>query len=62
MEQNYRGVVRYSGFVEPLLDKNIYNLILETKSNLPSARVEMVTNGDVLNSKDLKTFESGLII
>ena len=56
MEQNYRGVVRYSGFVEPLLDKNIYNLILETKSNLPSARVEMVTNGDVLNSKDLKNF------
>ena len=61
MEQNYRGVVRYSGFVEPLLDKNIYNLILETKSNLPSARVEMVTNGDVLNSKRLKKlFKSGL--
>lgn len=61
MEQNYRGVVRYSGFVEPLLDKNIYNLILETKSNLPEAKVEMVTNGDVLNLKRLKKlFESGL--
>ena len=28
MEQNYR-VVRYSGFVGTLLDKNIYNLILK---------------------------------
>ena len=60
-DQDYRGVVRYSGFVEPLLDKNIYNLILETKSNLSAARVEMVTNGDVLNQKRLKKlFESGL--
>ena len=25
---NYKGTIRYSGFVEPLLDKNIFNLIL----------------------------------
>ena len=30
--ENYGGVIRYSGFVEPLLDKNIYNLIFEAKS------------------------------
>jgi radical SAM protein with 4Fe4S-binding SPASM domain len=60
-EQDYKGVVRYSGFVEPLLDKNIYNLILQTKSNLPNARVEMVTNGDVLNINRLNMlFKSGL--
>ena len=59
--ENYGGVIRYSGFVEPLLDKNIYNLIFEAKSNLPSARVELVTNGDVLNSERLKKlFKSGL--
>ena len=26
-ELNYSGTVRYSGFVEPLLDKNIFHLI-----------------------------------
>ena len=60
-EVNYSGLIIYSGFVEPLLDKNIYNLILQTKSNLPNARVEMVTNGDVLNINRLNMlFKSGL--
>ena len=26
-EFDYRGTIRFSGFVEPLLDKNIFNLI-----------------------------------
>ena len=26
-ELNYKGTIRYSGFVEPMLDKNIFNLI-----------------------------------
>ena len=34
---NYRGVIRYSGFVEPLLDKNIYNLIKEVSQKYQSA-------------------------
>lgn len=60
-EQNYKGVVRYSGFVEPLLDKNIFNLIHEVKTKLPEARSELVTNGDVLNKTRLKKlFKSGL--
>ena len=58
---NYRGVLRYSGFVEPLLDKNIYNLISDAKKLIPKARIEMVTNGDVLNLERLKKlFKSGL--
>tara|TARA_A100001015_G_scaffold321461_1_gene452329 strand:- start:4735 stop:5610 length:876 start_codon:yes stop_codon:yes gene_type:complete len=58
---NYRGVIRYSGFVEPLLDKNIYNLIKEVSQKLPECRREIVTNGDVLNGKRLrKLFDSGL--
>ena len=44
---NYRGVIRYSGFVEPLLDKNIYNLIKEVSQKIPECRREIVTNGDV---------------
>ena len=58
---NYFGTIRYSGFVEPLIDKNIYNLIKEVRSYLPEANIELVTNGDPLNSKRLKKlFENGL--
>jgi len=58
---NYKGTIRYSGFVEPMLDKNIYNLINMVKKFLPDSNVEMVTNGDPLNLKRLeKLFQSGL--
>ena len=58
---NYKGTIRYSGFVEPMLDKNIYNLISMVKNFLPDCNVEMVTNGDPLNLKRLnKIFQSGL--
>ena len=60
-ELSYKGTIRYSGFVEPLLDKNIYNLISMVRDNLPECNIEMVTNGDPLNLKRLnKLFESGL--
>ena len=59
-ELDYRGTVRYSGFVEPLIDKNIYNLINMTRKSLPFSNIEMVTN-DPLNLKRLlKLFENGL--
>ena len=58
---NYAGVIRYSGFVEPLLDKNIYNLVKSARKSLPKSRIEIVTNGDVLNKERLiKLFKSGL--
>tara|TARA_B110001452_G_C15206183_1_gene418437 strand:- start:617 stop:1501 length:885 start_codon:yes stop_codon:yes gene_type:complete len=58
---NYKGTIRYSGFVEPMLDKNIYNLINMAKKNLPNCNIEMVTNGDPLNLKRLnKLFNNGL--
>jgi len=58
---NYSGIVIYSGFNEPLLNKNIYNNIAQTKNYLPKAKIELITNGDVLNEKRLiKLFESGL--
>ena len=58
---NYKGTIRYSGFVEPLLDKNIYNLINMVRNSLPECNIEMVTNGDPLNLKRLnQLFENGL--
>ena len=58
---NYFGTIRYSGFVEPMLDKNIFNLIKMSRENMPDCNIEMVTNGDVLNLNRLKKlFESGL--
>ena len=60
-ELNYKGTIRYSGFVEPMLDKNIFNLIYMARNYLPECNIEMVTNGDPLNLKRLKKlFESGL--
>ena len=44
-----------------MLDKNIYNLINEVYKNLPNVKIELVTNGDVLNKKRLqKLFDAGL--
>ena len=60
-ELNYKGTIRYSGFVEPMLDKNIFNLISMVRNYLPESNIEMVTNGDPLNLKRLKKlFLSGL--
>ncbi len=60
-EYNYCGTIRFSGFVEPLLDKNIYNLINNARKVLPNVNLEMVTNGDVLNmTRLIKLFNNGL--
>ena len=60
-EIDYKGLIIYSGFVEPMLDKNIYSLVNYAKTTLPESRVEMISNGDVLNEKRLKKlYDSGL--
>ena len=57
----FKGTIRYSGFVEPLLDKNIFNLLKDAKNINPLVNLEMVTNGDVLNISRLKKlFNNGL--
>ena len=57
----YENLILFSGFVEPLLDVNIYDLIKITRKNLPDSSIEIITNGDVLNKKRLlKLFDSGL--
>jgi radical SAM protein with 4Fe4S-binding SPASM domain len=58
---NYKGTIRFSGFVEPMLDKNIYKLISACRDFLPSCNIELVTNGDILNLERLKKlFINGL--
>lgn len=58
---NYSGLIIYSGFVEPMLDKNIYKLINYAKKTLSNARIDMISNGDVLNEQRLKKlYDSGL--
>ncbi|MEL0097756.1 MAG: radical SAM/SPASM domain-containing protein [Planctomycetaceae bacterium] len=57
----YQGIVLFSGFVEPLLDVEIFNHLKLFNQNTPNARLELVTNGDVLDEKCLaRLFESGL--
>jgi len=60
-ELGFKGLFMFSGFVEPMVDKNIFNLVKIARDHLPNARIEMVTNGDVLD-KDrlLRLFDSGL--
>ena len=60
-EINYSGKILFSAFSEPLLHKNIEDLIYIAKNNLPNSRLEIVSNGDLLTSKKLKKlYESGL--
>jgi radical SAM protein with 4Fe4S-binding SPASM domain len=57
----YKGIFLFSGFVEPLLDKNIFHLVSTVQRNLPLSRIEMVTNGDALNGPRLRRlFDNGL--
>ena len=60
-ELKYKGMVIYSGYVEPLLHKRIYQNIAQARKFLPEAQIEIITNGDVLNKDRLrKLFEAGL--
>lgn len=53
----YQGLILFSGFVEPLLDKNIFIHIKKLRGHLPNARIEIVSNGDPLTLKILNKLE-----
>jgi radical SAM protein with 4Fe4S-binding SPASM domain len=60
-ELKFKGMIIYSGYVEPLLHKKIYENIAEARKFLPEAQIEIITNGDVLNKDRLKKlFNAGL--
>ncbi len=60
---NYSGGILYSAFSEPLLNKEVYDLIKVTKLYLNNVNVELVSNGDVIQKNNSildKLFDSGL--
>ena len=58
---NFKGIFAYCGFNEPLLKKDICRDIKIVRKILPESKIEIVTNGDVLNHKRLEElFNSGL--
>jgi len=58
---NFSGIFAYCGFNEPLLKKDINRDIEFARKSLPKSKIEIVTNGDVLNKERLKNlFNSGL--
>ena len=58
---NFSGIFAYCGFNEPLLKKDINRDITYARKKLPNSKIEIVTNGDVLNKERLqKLFDSGL--
>ena len=60
-EYDYKGIIVYSGFNEPLINKACFENITRTRKYLPNAKIELITNGDVLNLIKLKKlFISGL--
>lgn len=60
-ELNYSGLILFSGFVEPLLDKNISDHLKCLREKVPHAQIEVVTNGDPLTKNVLKKIlNSGL--
>ncbi|SFV75416.1 BtrN protein [hydrothermal vent metagenome] len=60
-EIHYEGKILFSAFSEPLLHKQIEDLIVIAKKYLPNSRLEIVSNGDLLTVKKLqKLYASGL--
>ena len=58
---SFSGIFAYCGFNEPLLKKDINRDISYARKKLPNSKIEIVTNGDVLNKERLqKLFDSGL--
>lgn len=60
-EVNYEGLILFSGFVEPLLNKSLYKHIEVIRSKNPNCRIEIITNGDPITKNNLnKLFYAGI--
>ena len=62
-EINYSGVILFSAFSEPFLNKDLIDLNRITKKGLSKAKLEINTNGDVIKKRPEKIiplFENGL--
>lgn len=60
-ESNFGGDIHISGFGEPFLNKNIFNIVSLLKYHLPNNRVCITNNGDCLTvSRIVDIFRCGL--
>jgi radical SAM protein with 4Fe4S-binding SPASM domain len=60
-ELQYKGLIVYSGYSEPLLHKELDRLVGEARRLCPASRLEIYTNGDFLNADLLRRlFEAGV--
>ena len=60
-EAGFNGLVIFSGFVEPMLDKKIYEKVALIREILTESRIELITNGDVLSQARIRhLIDSGL--
>ena len=59
-ELNYKGTIRYSGFVEPLIDKNIFNLISMARTYLPNVNIRWLPMRPFKFERLIKLFDCGL--
>lgn len=53
-KNDYKGVIYFSGFGEPLLHPDIIDNIILIKNHLPQCYIEMTTNGDFLSWEKIK--------
>ena len=50
----YSGLMSFSGFSEPFMHRKLFELVKITKHNLPESKLEITTNGDMLNVQKIK--------
>lgn len=61
VEISFDGLIIFSGFSEPFLNKSIYDYITLIKEKLPKATLLINSNGDLLDKKTIKhIFNLGL--
>jgi len=58
----YRGSILFSGYCEPLMNKNIKQYLSIARENLPRSKLVVYTNGDFLDGKLMDFFKKNKII
>ena len=53
-EINYSGRISFSGFSEPFLHSNLQKLVEKMHSDIPEAKIEIITNGDFIKVDNVK--------
>ena len=54
VKYNYSGLMSFSGFSEPFMHKKLFELVKIAKNKLPNCKLEITTNGDILNVSKIR--------